>query len=62
MEGVVGVRELVWISKKIWRIHLFGILEGQQTIKKILAVSSVDILLIQLEVMVLLYYYNHLAH
>ena len=46
MEGVVGVGELVWILNKIWRIHLFGILEGQQTIKKRLGLSSVDILLI----------------
>ena len=31
MEGSVGVGENFWISKEIWRFHLFGILEGQQS-------------------------------
>ena len=31
MEGLVGVGETFWISKEMWRFHLFGILEGQES-------------------------------
>ena len=31
MEGLVGVGETFWISKKMWRFHLFGRLEGQES-------------------------------